>query len=231
MNEELLAMAKEAGFKIILNEASILHNNRQISVNEKLTKFAELLQAEMVKSAEPVAWRLTHFDGSYEIVTTESWQKVKVSEPLYLAQPNAAAQIAELKAKLDEANAVPNDVRKDAERYRWLSENADSEEHCAIHSFIANNLFDKKELDMRIDEAIFIFKNKPKNHASLVLKDLTDYDEISVNNFKSVSLPNKDAPPTTYNIDDLPIGNTVHDGDGIYLIIKGISKTNPKEIK
>ena len=47
---------------------------------------------------EIVAWRLTHFDGSYEIVTNESWQKVKKSEPLYLAPPS------ELFGKVEQLN-------------------------------------------------------------------------------------------------------------------------------
>ena len=62
-----------------------------LTVNTKLQMlnfFAKAYHAQaLLSQGEIIAWRLTHFDGSYEIVINESWQKVKRSEPLYLAPP------------------------------------------------------------------------------------------------------------------------------------------------
>lgn len=55
---------------------------------KELEAFAAAIAKQAVKEYKAslvlVAWRLTHHDGSYEIVTRESWQKVRAITPLYV---------------------------------------------------------------------------------------------------------------------------------------------------
>ena len=69
---------------------------------------------------EIVAWRLTHFDGSYEIVTNESWQKVKKSEPLYLAPPS------ELFGKVEQLNKEKAELIEYARKLHYKLKHIDN---------------------------------------------------------------------------------------------------------
>ena len=84
------------------------------SAEQAKAMFEYLLADEqaILSQGETVAWRLTHFDGSYEIVTNESWQKVKKSEPLYLApQYELFGKVEQL--KIDNAELI--------EYAKWLA--------------------------------------------------------------------------------------------------------------
>ena len=184
MNEKLLAMAKEAGFKVGCDKVFVINPLRAqlscsdvLEITEKLTKFAELLQAEMVKSAEPVAWMYVNDDGECEEIGHKSHYDENGNNPfihsagymqeigfipLYTTPPNTQAQIEELHAKLDEANTVPDSVHKDAERYRWLTNDCDGDLQNEIQYFMTSSVYTKSYLDKLIDEAMLSVAPNPK---------------------------------------------------------------------
>jgi hypothetical protein len=85
----IIELAKEAGFTIILGRISLKDAmNRQIDVENQITKFAELLQAQ---ASEPVAWRNPNDNHR---ASAFMWQQSAThSKPLFASPPNTQQKL------------------------------------------------------------------------------------------------------------------------------------------